>query len=115
MSRVVPALLDAVLVVVFAAIGRRSHTEGLTVGGIASTAWPFLAGAVAGWALGLLVVDDGPRSLAFGAIVLAAAVVVGMLLRQATGQGTAPSFVVVATVSLAVLLLGWRLVARLLG
>jgi hypothetical protein len=114
-SRLVPALLDGILVVVFAAIGRRSHAEGLTASGVATTAWPFLAGAVAGWVLGLLVADDGPRSLAFGAIVVVAAVVVGMLLRQATGPGTAAAFVVVATVSLAVLLLGWRLVARLVG
>ena len=43
------------------------------------------------------------------------AVVIGMLLRRLVGEGTAPSFVVVATTVLAVLLLGWRLVARLLG
>jgi hypothetical protein len=37
-----------------------------------------------------------------------------MLLRVVTGQGTAPTFVLVATLVLAVLLLGWRLVgARL--
>ena len=41
-------------------------------------------------------------------------VVVGMLLRRVAAQGTAPSFVVVATVVLAALLLSWRLVARLL-
>jgi hypothetical protein len=114
-SRVLPALLDGILVVVFAAIGRRSHAEGLTLAGIATTAWPFIAGAVGGWALGLLAVDDGPRSLAFGAVVVAAAVVIGMLLRRASGEGTAPAFVVVATVTLAVLLLGWRLVARVVA
>jgi hypothetical protein len=114
-SRVLPALLDGILVVVFAAVGRRSHAEGLTVAGIAATAWPFLAGAVGGWVLGLLVVDDGPRSLTFGAIVVAATVVIGMLLRRVGGQGTAAAFVVVAAVSLAVLLHGWRLVARVLA
>ena len=39
---------DAVCVVVFCTIGRRSHAEGLSVAGIAETAWPFLAGA-GGW------------------------------------------------------------------
>ena len=57
----------------------------------------------------------GPRSLAFGAVVLVCTVVVGMLLRRVLGEGTAVSFVVVATSVLAVLLLGWRLVARLVS
>ena len=42
---------DAVCVVVFCTIGRRSHAEGLTVAGIAETAWPFLAGTAVGWLL----------------------------------------------------------------
>jgi hypothetical protein len=111
-TRALPALLDAVLVVVFAAVGRRSHAEGLDVAGLLRTAWPFLAGAAAGWVVAGLTVGE-PRSLGFGAVVVAGAVVVGMLLRVAAGQGTAWSFVVVATVVLTVLLLGWRLVARL--
>ena len=115
MSRVLPALLDGILVLAFAAVGRRSHAEGLTLTGVLTTAWPFLAGAAAGWVLAVLVLDDEPRAVVFGAVVVVAAVVIGMLLRQATGQGTAVSFVVVATIALAVLLLGWRLVARLVG
>jgi hypothetical protein len=38
-----------------------------------------------------------------------------MLLRKATSQGTAFSFVVVASLSTAILLLGWRLAARVLA
>ena len=72
MTRILPALLDAVLVLVFAAIGRRSHAEGLTVGGVLETAWPFLAGAAGGWVLATLVLDDGPRSFAFGGVVVVA-------------------------------------------
>ncbi len=109
------AVLDAVLVLVFAAVGRRSHAEGLDLPGIARTAWPFLAGAAAGWLLAQLTLASGPRSLAFGAVVVAGAVVVGMLLRVVSGQGTALSFVVVATVVLCLFLLGWRLVAGRLG
>jgi membrane protein implicated in regulation of membrane protease activity len=41
-----------------------------------------------------------------------AAVVLGMLLRRLTGDGTAWPFVVVATVVLAALLLGWRAAVR---
>lgn len=112
MSRLVPALLDVVLVVVFAAVGRRSHAEGLDLAGIARTALPFLVGTAVGWLVASLAVGGGPRSLAFGAVVVASTVVVGMVLRAVSAQGTAVSFVVVATTVLAVFLLGWRLVAR---
>lgn len=116
MRPVLAGVLDTALVLVFAAVGRRSHAEGLTVAGVAQTAWPFLAGAAAGWVVALLTV--GPRStgLGFGAIVVVGAVVGGMLLRVfVTGDGTAVSFVVVASVVLAAFLLGWRLVARVVG
>ncbi len=111
MTLLLPAALDLVLVVVFAAVGRRSHAEGLDLAGVASTAWPFLVGTVTGWALAAGVLDSPPRSLAFGAVVVASTVVVGMVLRVVTGQGTAWSFVLVATLVLSALLLGWRLVA----
>ena len=64
--------------------------------------------------LAATLLDSAARSLPFGAVVLAATVVLGMIFRQVAGEGTAPSFVVVATTVLGVLLLGWRLVARLL-
>jgi hypothetical protein len=41
-------------------------------------------------------------------------VVVGMVLRKFTSAGVAPSFIVVASLSTALLLLGWRVGARLL-
>ena len=109
--RAVRALaVDLLAVVVFAAIGRRSHAEGLTAGGVVVTAWPFAAGTLAGWAA-----CRGWRAptsvLATGVPVWVATVTVGMLLRRATGAGTAVSFVVVATVVLAALVLGWRAVA----
>mgnify|MGYP000683965974 CR=1 FL=1 len=50
-----------------------------------------------------------------GAVVWVAAVAGGMLLRRATGDGTDPAFVVVATLTLGVFLLGWRLVIRIGG
>jgi hypothetical protein len=42
-------------------------------------------------------------------------VVVGMLLRKLTSAGTAPSFIVVASLSTALLLLGWRAGVALLS
>ena len=105
---------DAVCVVVFCTIGRRSHAEGLSVAGIAENAWPFLAGAGVGWLL-----SRGwrrPVTLApTGIVVWVCTIVVGMLLRKATSQGVSPSFVVVASLVTAVLLLGWRAAAQLVS
>ena len=112
MSRALPAVLDVALVVLFAALGRRSHAEGLDLVGVLRTAAPFVAGTAAGWLVASLTLDAVPRDLSFGAVVLVCTVVVGMLLRRVIGDGTALSFVIVATTVLSVLLLGWRLVAR---
>ena len=42
------AVLDTVLVVAFAALGRASHDSDL-LGGLWQTAWPFLVGLALGW------------------------------------------------------------------
>ncbi|MEZ5093377.1 DUF3054 domain-containing protein [Nocardioides sp.] len=103
--------VDLALVAVFAAIGRLSHHESLSPSGWAHTAWPFLAGTLAGWAV-LAAAQRSPAGLAGGLVVWVATVAVGMVLRSLTGQGVAVSFVVVASVVLGVLLLGSRLVWR---
>src|SRR5215510_5559270 len=106
--RALSALLaDILCVIVFCTIGRRSHAEGLTVAGIAQTAWPFLAGTAVGW----LLIRGWRRPFTVvptGVIVWLCTVVVGMLLRKATSAGVQTSFVVVASIATAVLLLGWR-------
>ncbi len=105
---------DVLLVVVFCTIGRRSHAEGLTVSGIAETAWPFLSGTLVGWLLARAW--RAPTAVApTGVIVWVSTVVVGMLLRKASSQGVAVSFIVVASVVTALFLLGWRAVAVLVG
>ncbi len=100
---------DLVLVLVFAGIGRLSHGEDLA--GAFTTAWPFLVGALIGWA-----VSRGSRSPAAlwptGVLVWLSAEVVGMLLRAVTGQGTAVSFVIVSLVVLGIFLLGYRRAPR---
>lgn len=104
---------DALCVLVFCTIGRRSHAEGLTLAGIADTAWPFLTGAAVGW----LLSRGWRRPLALsptGVGVWVCTIAVGMLLRKATSQGVAASFVVVASLATALLLLGWRVAAALL-
>ena len=44
----------------------------------------------------------------------AATVIGGMLLRAASGQGTALPFIIVAAVTLLVLVVGWRVIATLI-
>ncbi|MCW2552126.1 MAG: rane protein [Mycobacterium sp.] len=107
-------LADVSCILVFCAIGRRSHAEGITMAGVAETAWPFLSGTAAGWLAAKAW--QRPTSLApTGIAIWLSTVVIGMLLRKATSQGTAISFVVVASLSTAILLLGWRLGARVLA
>ncbi|QSR32390.1 hypothetical protein CFI00_18230 [Nocardioides sp. S5] len=96
-------LIDLLLVGVFAVVGRLSHYGALTVGGWWSTAWPFLVGALLGWAL-LVATRRSPAALTSGVVVWLGALLGGMVLRQVAGQGTATAFVVVATLVLGALL-----------
>ena len=82
----VALVADVVCVIVFCTIGRRSHAEGLTVAGIAETAWPFLAGTGVGW---LLSAGGAGRSrvIPTGVVVWVCTVVVGMLLAQGDIRG----------------------------
>ena len=117
------ATLDVALVGLFAAVGRASHEpgylplagEGDALRGVLLTAWPFLAGLVIGWALVRSLSHRWPIAVGPGISVVVCTVLVGMLLRIMTGQGTAPTFVLVATLVLAVLLLGWRFIASRVG
>jgi hypothetical protein len=104
-------VIDLLLVGVFAVIGRLSHYGTLTVGGWWTTAWPFLAGTLVAWAV-LVLTRRPPAAIGSGLVVWAGALVGGMLLRQASGQGTATAFVVVATLVLGALLVLPRVGAR---
>ena len=103
-------LADACCVLAFVVIGRASHNDGETLAGIASTAWPFLAGLACGevaaraWRQPLALVPAG-----VGAWL--GAVLVGQALRVLAGQGTALAFIVVSLLFLGVFLLGWRIAA----
>ena len=97
--------VDLALVAVFVAIGRASHREDQR--DFVVTLWPFAVGLAAGWAA-----TRGWRH-PFAVVRTAipawlATVVLGMLLRAATGQGVQPAFVVVASIVVGAFLLGWR-------
>lgn len=102
--------IDAVVVVVFAIIGRASHGEDLGPAGIAATAWPFLIAVV----VGSLVAGrfGGDTWWRQGLIVWPVTAVGGMLLRIASGTSTAPAFIAVGSAFLALFLFGWRFLAR---
>ena len=104
------AVLDCCCVVAFVLIGRAAHTDGESVTGTVSTAWPFLAGLAGGW----LAARAWRRPLRLwpaGVGAWLGAVALGMLLRVVSGQGTAVAFIVVALAFLGLFLLGWRLLA----
>ena len=114
MRAVMGLLADICCVLVFVVIGRANHHAGETAAGVASTAWPFLAGLAAGevatrgWRRPLALVPTG-------AGVWAGTVIGGQLLRVVSGQGTALAFIIVSVLFLGLFLLGWRLGARLLA
>jgi hypothetical protein len=108
----IAAGFDLVLVLVFVLIGRASHDEAFSLGGTLETLWPFLVGL----AIGYLVSRAWRHPFAIvwtGIAIWATTVIGGMLLRWVSGQGVAPSFVIVATIVLGVFLIGWRGVAAL--
>jgi cytochrome bd-type quinol oxidase subunit 1 len=104
--------LDVVAVIAFVVIGRRNHDEGGDFLDVVGTAAPFLIGLVAGWLVARA--DRDPSSVRTGVVVASVTVAAGMLLRHFVfGDGTALSFVIVATVFLGLTLVGWRALATL--
>ncbi|PZE82448.1 DUF3054 domain-containing protein [Curtobacterium sp. MCBD17_032] len=112
------AVVDVVLIVTFAVIGRGSHGEPFAPLGLWTTVYPFLAG----WAIAYVTSGAWARPLVTwptAVVVWVLTVFVGLAIRVATGQGVVDgnplpvSFVVVTTIVLGVFLVGWRLLARL--
>jgi Protein of unknown function (DUF3054) len=105
--------LDVVLVLAFVVIGRASHHDRGGLPGLAGTAWPFLTGLAVGeiatraW--------RRPAALGIGVGVWLSTVAVGLVLRVIAGQGTALAFIAVALAFLGLFLLGWRLIAAIIG
>ncbi|HKP08408.1 MAG TPA: DUF3054 domain-containing protein [Microbacterium sp.] len=111
-STVLVALaVDVVLVIAFAAVGRASHDSDVWTG-LWQTAWPFLAALGIGW-----LVTRAWRAPAApvrtGLGVWAITVGGGMLLRWVSGQGTALPFIIVASLTLLVALVGWRVIVAI--
>ena len=85
-------ILDCCCVLVFVIIGRASHAQGESLAGIASTAWPFLAGLAGGW-LAARAWRRPFRLWPAGVGAWLGAVALGMVFRVVSGQGTALAFI----------------------
>lgn len=104
--------IDAVLVIVFCIIGRLSHEKGIfgDIPGLVGTIWPFLAALVVVHAVALALRVPAQKVIP-GVLVWIVTVGGGLALRAVSGQGTAVPFIIVATITLALFLIGWRLIA----
>ena len=109
----IAVLVDLVIVLIFVAIGRSVHDNGVNVDGLASTAWPFVAGLFAGWlwVTKRLRTGVGPVD---GLVISLVTVALGMVLRVISGQGTAVAFIAVAIGFLGLFMVGWRVLAQYL-
>jgi hypothetical protein len=105
--RRVCAVVDLIVVLIFVGIGRSVHDHGVYAGGMASTAWPFVAGLVLGWLVVTKLRRSG-TSPGDGIIICLVTVLVGMILRVIVGQGTAFAFVLVALGFLGAFMIGGR-------
>lgn len=107
-------VIDAVSVLAFVAIGRRNHDEGTAISGVLSVAAPFLIALAVAW-IGSRA-WRAPQSLRTGIAIWLPTVVVGLALRRLVfDDGIATPFVIVATLFLGFVLLGWRIAATRLS
>jgi peptidoglycan/LPS O-acetylase OafA/YrhL len=111
--QILPAIaVDVICILVFAIVGRSSHQETTDLLGVAHTAWPFLAGCLIGTLVGRTWRQ--PFSLKSGVAVWLGTVAGGMVLRVLTGGSVQLSFIIIASCVLAIFLIGWRAVFRLI-
>lgn len=103
--------VDIFIVVLFVAIGRRNHDENPGISGLVDTAAPFVIGLGLAWLVAQ--VWKQPIALRTGLVIWILTVAVGMVCRQLFfDEGTAASFVIVASVFLGTFINGWRALAR---
>ncbi len=101
--------IDVFSVTLFVAVGRREHDRDSAIAGLIDTAAPFLLALALAWIV--LRAWRRPADWRMGVGIWAITVTAGMLLRNLVfDDGTATSFVIVATAFLALFLVGWRLV-----
>ncbi|QYH20518.1 DUF3054 domain-containing protein [Corynebacterium aquatimens] len=110
MSKPSAIAADYVAIAVFALLARAAHRSDdmpFTFTGWLSTLWPFALGVTLGW----LIVRQNK-----GGIIWAVTVITGLVIWGLRNQAVPHwSFVIVATVMSALLMLGWRAIAGFAG
>lgn len=101
------AVVDILLIILFALLGRREHEHGLDLGGILWTALPFIIGYLV-----MLAVSRPWKTISSlwptGVLVWLGTVALGIATRLALNSTAAVSFVMVATIVLGLFLMGRR-------
>ena len=97
----------------FVAVGRRNHDDSTGVSGVIEVALPFLIALVCSWVISRAW--QKPDATKNGVVIWLITVVLGLVLRNLIfDRGTATPFIIVATVVLGVLLVGRRLIFRVI-
>jgi hypothetical protein len=105
---IVPAVADVAAVLLFAVAGRNAHDESSGISTVVTIAAPFLIGLAAGW-IASSSARRMPTAVRTGVVLWVTTVGLGLVLRRTVwDRGTALSFVIVATLVLGALLVGWR-------
>jgi len=93
----------------FVAIGREEHNSGSSIAGVLETAAPFLIALAIGWLA--TRAWQNPTGVGRGLGIWLVTILAGMNLRHYVfDDGTATSFIIVASVFTLAGLLGWRVV-----
>lgn len=102
------AVADVLFVVLFVALGRKSHDEGgNVVAGTLKVAAPFLIALAVGWLAARAW--KSPTSPSTGMVIWVVTVAGGMVLRHFVfDRGTAVPFIIVASAFTLLFLVGWR-------
>lgn len=108
-------LADAIAIALFALFARLAHQSEsmpLSFVGWLNTLWPFLLGGVIAWGVITAAKWDGVRLMPAGATAWLITAGTGLLI-WSVRNGSVPhwSFILVATLSTLVLMLGWRALA----
>ena len=119
MSQRLPVfLIDTLAVVVFAVLARLAHNTAevpFNFLNVANTFWPFFLGLILGWIL-IWAKANSARKVSTGVVVWLATVIVGLVIWWLRNDAIPHwSFILVASVMSALLLLGWRTIATKIG
>jgi hypothetical protein len=109
---VIPAVVDALCLAVFVALGRESHDINSGITWYLTVLWPFLLGWFVA-ALALRTYASWPARWSMLAATWVGGIAIALVLRAVvTKRDTPVAFIIVAYVFVGLATFGWRLVVR---